>query len=407
MALTSIHIQPAKVGAEQHNRRVREMDHIKAELTSRNETWQAPGFRSVSQSMADARSIIKEKTGRSMQAKAIPFREGVAVITEETSMEQLRDFCNKCQEKWGIKALAIYTHLDEGHEDKEGKWKGNLHAHIIWQWYSDETGKSIRHLKGQDFSEMQTLLAECLKMERGKSSDKQHLSAIQFKNQAEDEKYRELTAENKQLTEQLQQLTGRIEKTLPELSNDCTGLRAAGLDAVDCFDRLVASNLVKPYKNQTESRNKLERECEKDLPTDLLGLTRHHVNLACYLANTVKAVSDMWDRMKKMAGRIPLIQFKKGRLAREAELQGCIADLQWQLNSRPRNVGHAEENDILGRLYQAMGKPLVPKGKTIDDAIWDVERLYESKSKLLDDYHDLRKQLSRGVDMGLSNGRGR
>lgn len=35
---------------------------------------------------------------------------------------------------------------------------------------------------------MQTMLAECLGMERGISSDRKHLSAIQYKNMAEAEK---------------------------------------------------------------------------------------------------------------------------------------------------------------------------------------------------------------------------
>lgn len=400
MALTSINVQPAKAGAEQHDRRTRNLDYVRQDLSSRNQSWEAQDFVSVSQALAEAARIVKEKTGRSMQAKATPIREGVAVITEDTSMDQLQEFCRRCQEKWGIKALAIYTHLDEGHEDIEGKWKGNLHAHIIWQWYNQDTGKSIRNIKAQDMSEMQTILAECLNMERGKSSEKKHLSVIQQKNQAEAEKYRELTAENEQLKEQ-------TEEARQGLVNSCECLRLSGEEAVRAFDRLTSLDIVKPNQKQVENRNNLEKEYSQEMPSKLIDLTNHNRNLNYYLTVTIRAISDMGKKLRKLADNVPLFQFKKGRMAREAELQGRIADLQWQLDSRPRNVGHAEENDILGRLYQAMGHPLVPKGKTIDDAIWDVERLYEAKNDILDDYHDLRKQLSKGTDLDLTNSRHR
>lgn len=372
MALTSIHIQPAKVGAERHNRRVREMDHIKAELTSRNKTWEAPGFRTISSSMADARSIIKEKTGRSMQAKAIPFREGVAVITEDTSMKQLRNFCDKCQEKWGIKALAIYTHLDEGHDDKEGNWKGNLHAHIIWQWYSDETGKSIRHLKSQDFSEMQTLLAECLNMERGKSSDKKHLSAIQYKNKAETEKHQELKAENAQLQEQ-------VKLSQEQLKEQCESLRKEGESNVKTFDFLVSTEVVKPNSRQQQGRDNLEKEYSKDMPTTTKGLESHASRLREYLDTVSSALSDFRKRIKQLAKGVPLFQFRKGRLAHEADLQGQIRELEYRLDSRPINVGAAGPDDYIGRIFEAMGLIATDKNRDIEKAISAVREMSTSR----------------------------
>lgn len=202
MALTSINVQPAKVGAEQHDRRTKHLDYVRQDLSSRNQIWEAPNFGSVSQAIAEARRIVKDKTGRSMQAKATPIREGVAVISESTSMEQLQEFCRRCEDKWGIKALAIYTHMDEGH-DIDGVWHGNLHAHIIWQWYNSDTGKSIRNIKAQDMSEMQTILADCLQMERGKASSKQHLNAIEYK-------VKEMEKQRKGLAAKIDKLQGMV-----------------------------------------------------------------------------------------------------------------------------------------------------------------------------------------------------
>lgn len=119
-----------------------------------------------------------------MQKKATPIREGVIVIRQDTTIEQLKGLADAIEQRWGIKTLQIYTHKDEGHTDSEGAWKPNLHAHIVFDWVNHDTGKSIK-LSKQDMAEMQTMVADCLQMVRGESSDIKHLGAIQYKNQAE------------------------------------------------------------------------------------------------------------------------------------------------------------------------------------------------------------------------------
>ena len=40
-------------------------------------------------------------------------------------------------ERWGITALQIFIHLDEGHygtPEDNSTWKPNCHAHIVWDW---------------------------------------------------------------------------------------------------------------------------------------------------------------------------------------------------------------------------------------------------------------------------------
>ena len=88
-------------------------------------------------------------------------------------------------ERWGVTALQVFIHRDEGHYGIPGDnatWKPNLHAHIVWDWMNHDTGKSCK-LKEQDMSEMQTVLAECLEMERGTSKEvtgKEHLERTDF-----------------------------------------------------------------------------------------------------------------------------------------------------------------------------------------------------------------------------------
>lgn len=213
MAKTSINIKPCNIGSsEAHNRRTaeylanirKEKFYIRTDLMAGNETWVSPDFSeaTLTDRYNQIAAMVKEKTGRAMQTKdrervnkktgkvtivrgSTPLKEGVVVIKEDTTMEQLRKFCEVCNERWGVTALQVFIHRDEGHYGTPGDnatWKPNLHAHIVWDWMNHETGKSCK-LDEKAMSEMQTVLAECLEMERGISKEvtgKEHLERTDF-----------------------------------------------------------------------------------------------------------------------------------------------------------------------------------------------------------------------------------
>ena len=210
---TSINIKPCNIGSsEAHNRRTaeylanirKEKFYIRTDLMAGNETWVSPDFgeATLTDRYNQIAAMVKEKTGRAMQTKdrervnkktgkvtivrgSTPLKEGVVVIKEDTTMEQLRKFCEVCNERWGVTALQVFIHRDEGHYGIPGDnatWKPNLHAHIVWDWMNHDTGKSCK-LDEKAMSEMQTVLAECLEMERGISKDitgKEHLERTDF-----------------------------------------------------------------------------------------------------------------------------------------------------------------------------------------------------------------------------------
>ena len=210
---TSINIKPCNIGSsEAHNKRTaeylanirREKFCIRTDLMARNEAWVAPkmGDTPLTDRYNQIAAKVKEKPGRAMQTQdrervnkktgkvtivrgSTPLKEGVVVIKDDTTMEQLRHFCEVCKQRWGITALQVFIHRDEGHYGIPGDnatWKPNLHAHIVWDWMNHDTGKSCK-LKEQDMSEMQTVLAECLEMERGTSKEvtgKEHLERTDF-----------------------------------------------------------------------------------------------------------------------------------------------------------------------------------------------------------------------------------
>ena len=182
MAKTSIHFVPVKSGSEIHNLREKELDYVIKELTPNNEHWVDPRYKG--QTLADIRKEIADRyqthVGQKMQAKAAPIREAVIVIKPDTTMADLQLLAKQLEKEFGIKCIQLHIHRDEGFsKDNPDPSKLNLHAHFVADW-THANGTSLR-LTPQDTSKMQTIGAECLKMERGSSSNVKHLNAVQYK----------------------------------------------------------------------------------------------------------------------------------------------------------------------------------------------------------------------------------
>lgn len=112
MAKTCIRVEACNIGSsERHNLRSKELDYIRPELTHRNEQWVEC---SIAEVHRDITEKYKEATGQGLQKKATPIREGVIVISEETTIQQLQDLAEKLEERFGVHAFQIYTHKDEG-----------------------------------------------------------------------------------------------------------------------------------------------------------------------------------------------------------------------------------------------------------------------------------------------------
>lgn len=227
MAKTSINVKACNIGsAERHNLRSKELDYIRPELSYRNEQWSEMNIADV---LEDIREKYKRHTGQSMQKKATPIREGVVVIEDGTTLQQLQDFAERIEERFGIHTFQIYTHKDEGASVWNGNteaWKPNYHAHMIFDWTDGETGRT-RKLNKQDMAEMQTMLAECLGMERGISSDRKHLSAIQYKNMVEAEKAAKIEKECRQMEHECNTIADEVERVGKKLEDTQEKLKDA------------------------------------------------------------------------------------------------------------------------------------------------------------------------------------
>ena len=105
-------------------------------------------------------------------------------------MQELQQFATVCKERFGIEAFQIHIHKDEGYMNAK-QWTPNLHAHVVFDW-TQPNGKSVR-LSRDDMAELQTIASETLGMERGVSSDRKHLSAMQYKTECAKEQLQELS----------------------------------------------------------------------------------------------------------------------------------------------------------------------------------------------------------------------
>lgn len=252
--ISSIHICALKTSAMLHNDRRKEMSHVRSDLTRLNEKWENPLYEG--KSIENIRKDIEEKYYKTvhqrMQKKSAPLREGVVNIKEDTTLEDLRNLTERLQQDFGIKTISIHTHRDEGHEEN-GQWRPNLHAHLIFDWTNDQ-GKSLS-LKAHDMARMQTIVAEALDMERGKSSDVKHLNAIQYKNKVQEE-------ENKQLLDAAKQLRNDIEKL--KISRKGKEALSERLDAITKY--FGKSDIRKQYESSLVEIDQLKVQL-KDLQT--------------------------------------------------------------------------------------------------------------------------------------------
>jgi hypothetical protein len=184
MGKSSIHVRPVQAGSEQHNEREKKLGYVREDLTHLNTSFKVA---TIAQAKADAVARYQASTGQRMQAKAAPIREGVLLIEERHTAADLQRLGQAIEKQFRIRTIQGYAHKDEGHFDKtNGEWKPNYHAHMVFDWTDQTTGKSVR-MKRDDMAELQTLVAAELGLERGVSSSVKHLNSIQFKTQQEEE----------------------------------------------------------------------------------------------------------------------------------------------------------------------------------------------------------------------------
>ena len=272
MPQTSIHIKPCKViSSEAHNKREKELDYVINSLSPNNEFWELIKGKPLASYVEETRRLVKEKTGRKMQLKAVPLHEAVVVINKSTTMDDLKRIAKRFKDRFGIEAVQIAIHRDEGKDAQHL----NLHAHMVFDWYNHETGKSIRTSKA-DTSEMQTICAEELEMERGESSSKKHLDAQMYKAHAAAKELSELEQAKVEAEAELQIL--KIDIKRKKVWNSVLGaLKATG----DAITSLMGKSPVNKALNELKEKHGILEAKVKDLEKDVNAAFRNGEESAC------------------------------------------------------------------------------------------------------------------------------
>ena len=358
---TSIHICAAKYGAEKHNRREKEMKHVHPEYSHLNKSWEANDFKSVANEIRKAkerysqkhfcRKAVIDQNGnkvwsidpskpKKMPKNSEPIREGVAVITETTTMEQMKTLAEQIEQRWGIKTKAIYAHLDEGHEhlvtDKDhqhGKYLDsqegttiflwNYHAHYVFDWSNHETGQCM-NLNRHDMSELQDMLANTLKMERGKKSDKKWRDAHTFKAEQETLRAKEIA----EYTERKKTESKQIQKAI-EAGNDKLSKLQEAIDELLSATSIPEEELeAVPFAEMTFSfQGSKEPLTVKDLINQTLVRLDKEINTP-----------------------IPLLKREEWQKERNAKAKEIVTTLQSQLLSVSK-LHKKKINDVGKKMY--------------------------------------------------------
>ncbi len=258
---TSINFKPVKSDSEAHNFRKKTFDYIKKDLTGKNEYWAGD---KISDRFRSIEAYCKDKSGRKLQKNALPIREAVVVIKENTTMQDLHKLSKRLEEELRIRIFQIAIHRDEGHYDKDSKeWKPNYHAHLVADWQDLETGKTLKH-QSFHYSKMQDITAECLGMDRGVSGSKGRLEAIEFKIQKKEE---ELLLLNNRITEMRAELNSKKFKDLIVKENDFLGFSKIKTDkTIENYERVFKSYNTELLKNKEilQSKTKIITELKQN-----------------------------------------------------------------------------------------------------------------------------------------------
>ncbi len=254
---TSINFKAVKSDSEIHNFRKKSFDYIRKDLTHKNEYWME---QKIADRLLKIEAFCKEKSGRKLQKNAMPVREAVVVIKENTTMQDLHNLSKRLEEELKVRVFQIAIHKDEGHYDKDSKeWKPNYHAHLVADWQDLQTGKTLKH-QSFHYSKMQDLAAECLEMERGVSGSLARLEAVEFKIKKKEEDLKILEERYSQLQQELEY---KKAEDLIVKKSDFLGFQKIKKDkTIENYKKAIKTNNIQLLKNKTELESKEKQIAE-------------------------------------------------------------------------------------------------------------------------------------------------
>lgn len=338
MAKSSIHIKGVKPNSEIHNKRLKDYNYVRKDLTPLNESWE-------SESISDARkrinSTYRKAKKKKIQKNAVTIKEGVVNLNPDNTMEDLQALSEKLYEKFKIKTIQIHIHRDEGHA-KSKVWKQNLHAHMVFDW-TDEKGTTLK-LGMYDMVEIQNIVAETLRMERGQKSDKEHLNALAYK---------------------VQQAEKELEELQQQVSEQKNVIEGLNLDVKNKNGQI--QSLKVENQNLTDKNAKSKQEAEE-------------------LKKTIQKLKEEEGNKSEIVGELLILREEVNNKRKEKQaLEDEKKELQKEIDDKKAHLeylaGEGEVDDIGERTAEIWKKnPLYSSDLTIDELITDI---YKKTLKVL------------------------
>ena len=281
-------MQPCRgTSAERHNRREKDLDYIRKDLSPSNSFKE---WISVEEQLEKIKAEYKRVTGQKLQPNARPIQEIVLVIDKETTPDQIEKFCDLIK-NLGMTPLSYAIHKDEGHEDPTThQWIPNYHAHIIVDttcWtdkiverykkvkrkvvINQDTGKPVKvkvnayaktiKFTRADLSRLQDYAAEATGLERGVPSDRKHEDARRYKAH---EQAREIEEQAKIIQFQ-SELIAKQESTLRNCVSDLLELGKKVMSSFESHYKFLQEGDREPALTVLISRDILNEAFEQNL----------------------------------------------------------------------------------------------------------------------------------------------
>lgn len=301
MRKASVHFKPVKGTSEQHNNREKDYDYIDSSRTKDNKSWSEI---SIVDKRIEIEKRYKESVGQKMQAKSVPIREGVIVLQEHHTIDDVAKVTNSIAKEFGIHCFQIHIHRDEGKMNKEtgrvelnenGTPKINYHGHVLFDW-TNEKGKSVK-LQKQDLSRIQDIVSEELQMERGvpaTESKRRHLDPIQYKATMDLQKIGLTIAKSNEFLKVLQEESDHSDQVIKD--NNMIPTNALGVvNKLQVKEHM--KNLIEMVNRISQQQKGKEERAKKRHDMEISSLQRKYDKLQAAfkktqtdLSNNLKAV---------------------------------------------------------------------------------------------------------------------
>jgi hypothetical protein len=320
---SSIHIKPRSIiKAVLHNARVFDLDYaIRDKSENEDKILKSKEYLKLLLSNIKLDYQKHSYRGRKLPKNATPIREGVVNLEAHHTMKDLKDMSNKIAKEMGVEILSLSIHKDEGHINSEGEEEINYHAHILFNYYNFDTHKIVHH-QSNLMSQIQTMVAEELGMERGvskKITKAKHIPHGQ---------YRVIAAEKEKSVAQV--LAPAI-KNITQLKKEITKLSQ---ELRSTNKKLRAKNKIYT-KEDYQALNKLKRELNQSNFSEMVK----------YFYTLYENFNTLKEELIAKEVKISELENEVIKLQEENEELKEEEEIDWQSVEREYKEGYHDDDD--------------------------------------------------------------